>query len=90
MGDSKEDTSAKIEEPLVASKQEEYPARAAVAQHRARVITTLANSDRVTANHRANVIAHLNNGNTNAAFQALMTDPNGRELSYAESRMMYG
>ena len=72
------------------AKKEEYPARAAVAEHRARVITSLANGDRVTANHRATVLSHLANGDTSAAFQALMTDPNGRELDYAESRMMYG
>ena len=42
------------------------------------------------AEHRATVIQHLVNGNTQAAFQALMTDENGRELDYAESRMRYG
>ncbi len=59
-------------EPQEASKSSEQTARAAVAEHRARVIS------------------HLNNGDTNAAFQALMTDQNGRQLSYGESRMMYG
>ena len=71
MSDSKDDTPAKIEEPVAASK-EEYPARDAIADHRARVI------------------AHLANGDTGAAFQALMTDENGRELDYAESRMRWG
>jgi hypothetical protein len=42
------------------------------------------------AEHRAAVISHLNNNDPNAAFQALMTDHNGRQLSYGESRMMYG
>tara|TARA_B110000858_G_scaffold187291_1_gene231424 strand:- start:2208 stop:2498 length:291 start_codon:yes stop_codon:yes gene_type:complete len=42
------------------------------------------------AEHRATVISHLNNNDPNAAFQALMTDHNGRQLSYGESRMMYG
>lgn len=77
-------------EPVAASKEEEHTARAAVEEHRARVITTLANGDRVTADHRARVISHLNNGDTSAAFQALMRDPNGRQLDYAESRRMYG
>jgi len=40
--------------------------------------------------HRARVIAHLASGDTRAAFQALMTDSNGRELDYAESRMRWG
>ena len=39
---------------------------------------------------RQRVIAHLNNGDTQAAFRALMTDENGRELDYAESRMRWG
>lgn len=80
---------SKSSEPEAASKTE-HTARAAVAEHRARVITTLANGDRVTANHRATVISHLNNGDTDAAFRALMRDPDGRQLSYGESRMMYG
>jgi hypothetical protein len=40
--------------------------------------------------HRARVIAHLASGDTRAAFQALMTDSNGLELDYAESRMRWG
>ena len=50
----------------------EHTARAAVAEHRARVIS------------------HLNNGDIDGAVAALMTDQNGRQLSYGESRMMYG
>lgn len=42
------------------------------------------------ADHRARVIEHLVGGNTQAAFQALMTDHNGRQLDYAESRELYG
>ena len=75
MGDSKENTAlaaSKSEEPAVASKEEEHPARDAIADHRVRVI------------------AHLSSGNTQAAFQALMTDHNGRQLDYAESRELYG
>ena len=62
---------SKTSEPEEASKTENT-ARAAVAEH------------------RATVISHLNNNDPNAAFQALMTDHNGRQLSYGESRMMYG
>ena len=42
------------------------------------------------AAHRASVIQHLVDGNINAAFQTLMTDPNGHPLDYAESRSRYG
>ena len=90
MGDSKENTPANIEEPMAASKQEEHPARAAIAEHRAGVISQLANDPLVTPNHRESVIQHLFDGNIDAAFQTLMTDPNGHPLDYAESRMRYG
>ena len=73
--DSKENT------PMPASKSEEPVAASKEEEHPAR--------DAI-ANHRARVISHLANGDTQAAFQALMTDPNGRQLDYAESRMMYG
>lgn len=42
------------------------------------------------AQHHATVIKHLVDGNSNAAFQTLMTDHNGLPLDYAESRMLYG
>ena len=63
-----------------ASKSAE-PQEASKTEHTARA---------AVAEHRARVISHLNNGDTNAAFQALMTDHNGRSLDYGESRMMYG
>jgi len=63
-----------------ASKSSE-PEEASKTEHTARA---------AVAEHRARVFSHLNNGDTNAAFQALMTDHNGRQLSYEESRGMYG
>ena len=43
------------------------------------------------AEHRANVIQHLNNGDSQAAFEALMTNHiTGQRMDYSESRMMYG
>ena len=89
MSDSKENT-PNIEEPVAASKEEEHPARAAIAEHRADVISRLANGPLVTPNHRASVIQHLVDGNIDAAFRTLMTDPNGHPLDYAESRSRYG
>jgi hypothetical protein len=73
--DSKENT------PMPASKSEEPVPASKQEEHHTR--------DAI-ANHHASVISHLNNGDAQAAFQALMTDPNGRQLDYAESRMMYG
>ena len=41
--------------------------------------------------HHATVIQHLNRGDTESAVAALMVDhTTGRQLSYGESRMMYG
>ena len=55
------------------------------------VATKVEEGVQTAAEHHASVIEHLNNGNSEAAFQALMTDHStGRKLNYAESRMMYG
>jgi len=43
------------------------------------------------AEHHATVIQHLNRGDTESAVASLMVDhSSGRQLSYGESRMMYG
>ena len=66
---------------MPASKSEEAVAASKVEEATARS---------AIADHRARVIQHLADGDSQAAFQALMTDHNGRQLDYAESRMMYG
>lgn len=67
--------------PKAASKYEEPVVASKEEEHTAR--------DAI-AQHRSRVISHLVNGNTQAAFQALMTDHNGRPVDYEESRMRYG
>ena len=53
--------------------------------------TKQASKSETAEEHRARVITHVNNGNSEAAFEALMTNhATGARMDYADSRMMYG
>lgn len=54
------------------------------------VSTEEAEQEQAKKAHHERVLQHVNNGDTESAFQALMTDHNGRQLDYEESRGMYG
>lgn len=74
--------SDRMDTPIVASKIEE-PVVATKVEEVPEVQTA--------AEHHASVIQNLNDGNTQAAFNALMTNhATGARMDYAESRMMYG
>tara|TARA_B110000977_G_scaffold191313_1_gene263248 strand:- start:9715 stop:9945 length:231 start_codon:yes stop_codon:yes gene_type:complete len=75
--DSKETKTARI----AASKSEEPLASSKIEDHPVQT----------AAEHHAEVVQHLNNGDHESAVAALMVDHStGRQLSYGESRMMYG
>ena len=91
--------SAAVSTPVSASKEEEpvstpvsTPVSAPVSASKEEdpVSTSVSTSVSAIAQHRGTVIQHLVDGNSDAAFQTLMTDHNGLLLDYAESRMLYG
>jgi len=72
-------SASKSEEPVQASKSEEPVEASKISEVQ------------TAAEHHASVIQNLNNGNTQAAFNALMTNhATGARMDYGESRMMYG
>ena len=79
--DSKEEKNDDFEGAVEEASKTSEPQEASKTEHTARA---------AVAEHRARVISHLNNGDIDGAVSALMTDHNGRQLSYGESRMMYG
>jgi hypothetical protein len=53
--------------------------------------TKEASKSETAQEHRARVITHVNNCNSEVAFEALMTNHvTGARMDYADSRMMYG
>jgi len=53
--------------------------------------TKEASKSETAQEHRALVITHVNNGNSEAAFEALMTNhATGARIDYIESRELYG
>ena len=54
-----------------------------------RVVNAFANVEGMDENNKR-VLRAFNEGGTSAGIAALMKGPNGEQLSYAESRMLYG